>query len=44
MSVFEGTTLQDLITENWDNADWSASNGFLVEDLVDRCRTLWPTT
>ena len=31
-----GTNLQDLITEDWDIADWSASNGLLVEDLVDR--------
>ena len=36
MSVFEGTNLQDLITEDWDIADWSASNGLLVEDLVDQ--------
>ena len=36
MSVFEGTKPQDLITEDWDIADWSASNGLLVEDLVDR--------
>ena len=33
MSVFEGTYL---ITEDWDIADWSASNGLLVEYLVDR--------
>ena len=36
MSVFEGTNPHDLITEDWDIADWSASNGLLVEDLVDR--------
>ena len=36
MSVFEGTNPQDLITEDWDIADWSVSNGLLVEDLVDR--------
>ena len=35
-SVFEGTNPQDLITEDWDIADGSASNGLLVEDLVDR--------
>ena len=44
MSVFEGTNPQDLFTEDWDIADWSASNGLLVEDLVDGCRRLWPTT
>ena len=43
MSVFEGTNPQDLITEDWDIADWSASNGLLVEDLVDMSR-LWHTT
>ena len=36
MSVFEGTNPQDLITEDWDIADGSASNGLLVEDLVDQ--------
>ena len=36
MSVFVGNNPQDLITEDWDIADWSASNGLLVEDLVDR--------
>ena len=36
MSVFEGTTPQDLITEDWDIANGSASNGLLVEDLVDQ--------
>ena len=36
MSVFEGTNPQNLITEDWDIADWSASSGLLVEDLVDR--------
>ena len=36
MSVFEGTNPQDLITEDWDIADRSASNGLLVEDLVDQ--------
>ena len=36
MSVFEGTNHQDLITGDWDIADWSASNGLLVVDLVDR--------
>ena len=35
-SVFVGTNPQDLINEDWDNADWSTSNGLLVEDLVDR--------
>ena len=35
-SVFEGTNPQDIISEDWDTADWSASNGLLVEDLVDR--------
>ena len=35
-SVFEGTNPQDLITEDWDTADGSVSNGLLVEDLVDR--------
>ena len=35
MSVYEGTNPQDLITEDWDIADWSASNGLLVEDFVD---------
>ena len=35
MSVFVGTKPQDLNTEDWDIADWSASNGLLVEDLVD---------
>ena len=35
-SVFVGTNPQDLITEDWDIADWSASNGLLVEGLVDR--------
>ena len=44
MSVFEGTNPQDLFTEDWDIADCSASNGLLVEDLVDGCRRLWPTT
>ena len=39
MSVFEGTNPQDLITEDWDIDDWSASNGLLVEDLVDRLST-----
>ena len=39
MSVFEGTNPQDLITEDWDIANWSASNGLLVEDLVDRLST-----
>ena len=37
MSVFEGTNPQDLITEDWDIADWSSSNGLLVEDLVGGC-------
>ena len=36
MSVFEGTNHHDLITENWDIADLSASNGLLVEYWVDR--------
>ena len=36
MSVFEGTNPQDLITEDRDITDWSASNGLIVEDLVDR--------
>ena len=36
MSIFEGTNPQDLITEDWDIADWNASNGILVEHLVDR--------
>ena len=40
MSVFEGTNPQDLIAEDWDIADWSASNGVLVEDLIDQ---LWKT-
>ena len=31
-----GTNPQDLITEDWDVADWCASNGLLVEDLIDR--------
>ena len=35
-SVFVGTNPQDLITEDWDIAYWSASNGLLVEDWVDR--------
>ena len=35
-SIFEGTNPQDLVTEDWDTADGSASNGLLVEDLVDR--------
>ena len=35
-SVFESTNPQDLITEDWDIADGSVSNGLLVEDLVDR--------
>ena len=35
MSVFEGTNPQDLFTEDWDIADWSAFNGLLMEDLVD---------
>ena len=34
MSVFEGTNLHDLISEDWDIADWSASNGLLVEAVV----------
>ena len=36
MSVFEGTNPQDLITEEGDIANWSASNGLPVEDLVDQ--------
>ena len=36
MSVFVGTNPQDLITEDLNIADWSASNCLLVEDLVDR--------
>ena len=36
MSVFEDTNTQHLITEDRDNADWSSSNGFNVEDLVHR--------
>ena len=35
MSVFVGTNPHDLITEDWDIARWSSSNGLLVEDLVD---------
>ena len=40
-SVFVGTNPQDLITEDWNIADWSASNGLLVEDLVDRLSKTW---
>ena len=36
LSVYEGTNPQDLITEDWNIADWSASNSLLVEDLVDQ--------
>ena len=36
MSVLEGTNPQDLITEDWDIADLSASNDLLREDLVDQ--------
>ena len=36
MSVFEGTNPHHLITEDWDIANWSASNCLLVEDLEDR--------
>ena len=44
-SVFEGTNPQDLITEDWDTADGSVSNGLLMEDLVDQniqrtCRSM----
>ena len=42
MSVFEGTNPQDLffINDDWDIADWNASNGLLVEDLVDQLSRL----
>ena len=35
-SVFEGINPQDLITEDLDTADGSASNCLVVEDLVDQ--------
>ena len=38
MSVFEGTNPHDLITEDWDIANWSAFNGLLVEEVVEDFR------